>query len=262
MGPLEVNGDQMVAAMDDVGVDRAILVSPWGDYRTDTTFAESVYRDHPDRFRLVAPIAPAAANVAERLMDWAATPGSVGIRLLYLPDHTFEAGDRGVAAAVNGAIATGIPVNVHCWRHISLIDDLAQTYPDAQLVVDHLGLTQPLNAPAPRDALADLPRVLALARHTNVAIKVTGACTYSRRPFPYDDLWEPIGRLIDAFGVDRCMWGTDWTRTVNLLTYDQGVRAFRDYWPLSSSERAMLMGGTAMRIYRWSRPTNPPKVIP
>ena len=48
------------------------------------------------------------------------------------------------------------------------------------------------------------------------------------------------------------MWGTDWTRAVGMLTYDQGVRAFRVTDRLSDSERAALMGETLQRIYNWS----------
>jgi predicted TIM-barrel fold metal-dependent hydrolase len=114
-----------------------------------------------------------------------------------------------------------------------------------------MGLTQPLIPPAPEDALADLRQLLALARYPNLAVKITGACTYSRRPFPYDDLWEPLARVIDSFGVDRCMWGTDWTRTTGILSYEQGISAFRDHWPINASEKAALMGETATRIYGW-----------
>ena len=57
--------------------------------------------------------------------------------------------------------------------------------------------------------------------------KISGACTLSHEPFPYQDIWDPLGRVFDAFGFDRCMWGTDWTRAVKLLTYKQGVEAFR-----------------------------------
>jgi predicted TIM-barrel fold metal-dependent hydrolase len=253
-GLLAVDGNQMVAAMDTVGVDRAICVSPWGIYRTDTAFAESVYRDCPDRFRLVAPIAPATNGVADRVAEWAETPGAVGIRFLSLPDHVFEADDPGVAAAVSASVGAGMPINVHCWGRISLVDELARLYPGAQFIVDHLGLTQPLVPPAPPDVFKDLSDVLALARYPNIAMKITGACTYSRRPFPFDDLWEPVGQLIDHFGVGRCMWGTDWTRTTNILGYTEGVSAFRDHWPISESEKAALMGGTAMRIYNWPNP--------
>jgi predicted TIM-barrel fold metal-dependent hydrolase len=256
-GPLEVNGDQLVAVMDELGIDGTICVSSWGDYHTDTTFAESVYRSHPNRIRLVAPVDTKVAGVAERVRAWGATPGAVGVRLLYRPEHIFAAADAGVVTTIRTATAAGLPVNIHCWDRLSLMDDLAQLYPDAQLVIDHLGLTQPLLPPAPEDALADLPHLLALARYPNVAVKVSGVCTYSRRPFPYDDLWEPIARVIDTFGIERCMWGTDWTRTTAILTYEQAVKAFRDHWPLSASDKAALMGGTAAHIYNWSSDAGP-----
>jgi predicted TIM-barrel fold metal-dependent hydrolase len=56
----------------------------------------------------------------------------------------------------------------------------------------------------------------------------------------------------DAFGFDRCTWGTDWTRAVALLTYEQGVEAFRVTDRLSDSDRATLMGETLQRVYNWS----------
>jgi predicted TIM-barrel fold metal-dependent hydrolase len=97
-----------------------------------------------------------------------------------------------------------------------------------------------------------LPKVLALSAYPNVAIKITGACTLSHEPFPYRDIWDPLGRIFDAFSLDRCMWGTDWTRAVKLLTYAEGLDAFRLADRLSDSDRAKLMGGTAGRIYNWS----------
>ena len=51
------------------------------------------------------------------------------------------------------------------------------------------------------------------------------------------------------------MWGTDWTRAVGLLTYEQGVEAFRVTDRLSDSDNATLMGGTLQRVYRWSPKT-------
>jgi len=78
-----------------------------------------------------------------------------------------------------------------------------------------------------RAHFADLPKLLALAAHDNVAVKISDACTLSREPFPYKDLWDPLGRVFDAFSFDRGMWGTDWTRAVGLLTYKQGIEAFR-----------------------------------
>ena len=94
--------------------------------------------------------------------------------------------------------------------------------------------------------------MLALAAHDNIRIKISGACTLSHQPFPYNDIWDPVIRIIDAFGFDRCMWGTDWTRATALLTYDQGVEAFRVTNRLSETDRAALMGDTLQQVYNWS----------
>jgi len=119
-------------------------------------------------------------------------------------------------------------------------------------VIDHLGLQQPFEPPPPVQPWADLPKVVALAAYPNVAIKISGACTLSHKPFPYDDIWDPLGRIFDAFGFTRCLWCTDWTRAVKLLTYKQGVEAFRVTERLSDSDRAALMGGSLVRVYNWS----------
>lgn len=115
-------------------------------------------------------------------------------------------------------------------------------------MLDHLGLRQPFEPPAPPEPFADLPKVLALAQYDNVAIKSTGTCTLSHEPFPFADIWNPLGRIFDAFGIERCLWGTDWTRAVALVSYGEGVEAFRVTDHLSDAERSALMGGNAQRI--------------
>jgi L-fuconolactonase len=94
--------------------------------------------------------------------------------------------------------------------------------------------------------------LLALAAHDNIAVKISGAGTMSHRPFPYDDLWDPLCRIFDAFGLERCLWGTDWTRAVEFLSYRQAVDAFLMSDRLSGDDRAMLMGGALQRIYGWT----------
>ena len=73
--------------------------------------------------------------------------------------------------------------------------------------------------PAPPKPFADLPNVLAAAELDNVTIKISGACTLSHEPYPYPDIWDGLGRIFDAYGLDRYLWGTDWTRAVRLLNY-------------------------------------------
>jgi predicted TIM-barrel fold metal-dependent hydrolase len=74
----------------------------------------------------------------------------------------------------------------------------------------------------------------------------------SHKPYPYPDIWDPLARLFDAWGFDRCLWGTDWTRAVRVVGYDESVQAFRLTDSLSESERAMLMGGACCSVYAWS----------
>src|SRR5215467_6260695 len=73
-GPPEVTGDQMVAAMDAVGVDAAILVSPFSLYRYDASYARDVQARYSDRFALVKPVNPSDPAVAETIAEWAALP--------------------------------------------------------------------------------------------------------------------------------------------------------------------------------------------
>lgn len=95
-------------------------------------------------------------------------------------------------------------------------------------------------------------QVLDLARRSNVAIKVSGACTLSREPFPFPDIWDSLARVFDAWGFQRCLWGSDWTRATALLSYRDAVEAFRVTDRLSDGERALLMGGACATTYGWT----------
>ena len=56
--PDHVTGDEMVAAMDKVGVDGAIFISAFSMYRYDASYAVEVQRAHPGRFAIVKPVDP------------------------------------------------------------------------------------------------------------------------------------------------------------------------------------------------------------
>lgn len=251
-GPAEVTGDDMVAAMDAVGVDGALLVSPFAMYRYDASYALAVHAAHPGRFGLIKPVDPTDPAVADTVADWAATDGTVGVRIMMRDDVSTDAADPGLNRVLAAAARHSLPVNLLCWGRLEQAGLLAARNRGTQLVIDHLGLQQPFEPPAPPAPFAELPRLLELAAHDNIAVKISGACTLSHEPFPYNDIWDPLGRIFDAFGFSRCMWGTDWTRAVGLLTYQQGVEAFRITDRLSDTDRAALMGETLGRIYKWS----------
>src|SRR3954447_20038356 len=100
----------MVAAMDAVGVDGAILVSPFTMYRYDASYALEVYAAHPTRFRLIKPVDPADPAVAETIADWAATKGTVAIRIMMRGDASPDPADPGLNAVLAAAARHALPV--------------------------------------------------------------------------------------------------------------------------------------------------------
>ena len=253
-GPDEVTGDDMVAAMDAVGVDGALLVSPYSMYRFDASYALEVYAKHPGRFGIIRPFDPESETIADDMAEWTGTPGVVGARIM-LTYGEYDGDHPGLHAILAAAGQAGVPVNIMAAGHLPILRELARRNPSTQIVIDHVGLAQPRHPPAPPEPFAELDSVLAMAGYDNVAIKISGACTLAHEPFPYPDIWEPLGRMFEAFGFERCLWGTDWTRASNVLTYEQGVEAFRVTDTLSDSERAMLMGGALTKVYNWSPDT-------
>ena len=250
-GPDQVTGDDMVEAMDKVGVDGAILISPFSLYQYDASYALEVYAKHPGRFGLVRPFDSDSVSPADDVAEWAATTGVVGARVM-LTAKEYQADDTGLNAILAGGAKAGIPINVMCSGKLPLMAELARRNPNTSMIIDHVGLAQPFLPPAPPEPFGDLDNVIALAALDNVSIKISGAGTLSHKSFPYPDIWEPLDKVFKAFGFDRCMWGTDWTRAVELLNYEQGGEAVRVTDQLSDAERATLMGGSLSKIYKWS----------
>ena len=254
--PARVTGDEMVAAMDQVGVDGAIFISAFSLYRYDASYAVEVQRAHPGRFALVKPLDPDDPGVADVVADWKATPGAVGIRIMLTKETGWAPDHPGLGRIARAAVRHDFPVNLHCWDNLDDGIALIDRHPDTRFILDHLGILQPRVPPAPQDPhwqpWAALPKVLDLAKRTNVVIKVSGACTLSREPYPFPDIWDPLARVFDAWGFERCLWGTDWTRAAAVVNYEQAVEPFRMTQRLSASERAMLMGGACAKAYGWS----------
>ena len=250
--PAHVTGDEMIAAMDAVGVDGAIFISAFSLYGYDASYAEAVQRAHPGRFGIVKPLDPDDPEISDVIAAWKRVPGAVGVRIMMPNDGLWGADHPGLDRIMQAAAHHSMPVNLHCWGNIDAGTAVIDRNPNTSSILDHLGLLQPRVPPAPAEPWADLPKVIALARRPNVVIKISGACTLSHLPYPYPDIWDPLARLFDAWGFERCLWGTDWTRAAAILSYEQGVKPFLLTDRLSGSERAMLMGGACAKAYGWS----------
>ena len=250
--PDHVTGDEMISAMDTVGVDGAIFVYSFSMYRYDASYAVDVQRAHPDRLAIVKPVDPDDPKVEDIIADWKKTPGAVAIRISLRKEEGRSLDHPGLDRIVRAAVHHDFPVNILFWDNIDAGTAVIDRHPNARFVIDHMAILQPYTPSAPPKPWADLPKVLDLAKRDNAVIKVSGACTLSREPYPFNDIWDPLARLFDAWGFERCLWGTDWTRAHAVVNYEQGVRPFIETDRITDDERAMLMGGACAKAYGWS----------
>src|SRR5499426_3530950 len=116
--PDHVTGDEMVAAMDKVGVDGAIFISPFSMYGYDASYAVEVQQAHPDRFAIVKPVNPDDPAVAEIIADWKKTPGTVGIRIMLTKEANRAPDDPGLDRIARAAVQHHFPVNVLFWGNL------------------------------------------------------------------------------------------------------------------------------------------------
>lgn len=247
-----VTADQMIAMMDEIGVSGAILVNSTRHYGTDNSYALEAAARRPDRFRVVVRVDASSRQLRAETTGAADDPLVVGVRVMTLneADRVLfrEGGFDEVFAAAEDA---GIPLCIYPAETLPLIARAAQKFPDLRIVVDHLGLLQrPMVAPG-SDMWGSFPDLLALAQYPNVAVKLSSVPALSWQPYPYPDVWPNVRRVLDAFGVERVMWGSDYTRVVEMLTYGQSLGWLIEQGELSGDELAALLGGTLRAVFGW-----------
>jgi predicted TIM-barrel fold metal-dependent hydrolase len=259
-----VSAELANAAMEAVGVDAAVLYAGLeqcaaAHQRYPARFGGVISVDDPDDPAQL----PSPALLAERVRS---TPGILGFRILAgSPDGT----GRRLARLAGGrweptlaaAERAGIPVVLFAPLHMPLVAAVAAAHPELRLVVDHLGLPPPPAFPASRRFFDTIPQLLALARAPNVAVKLTGAPALSAAPYPFDDLWPVLHQILGAFGPDRVMWGSDFTRVTGRsqhprhpggrYTYAELVGYLGATGELDPAEKAALFGGTVRAWFGW-----------
>lgn len=243
--PLEV-----LAAMDANGVTGTVIVTP-SVYGTDNGYSLEAHALAPERFRIVGLVDMTADDVEDAVAAWAQQPAAVGIRLsLYAPEAIagfFEgAVDRALAAAQDA----GLCLCVNAPGRFDVFERIASRFESLAVVIDHLGLfdVEMLHQPE-RDKFAQIGGLLPLARHPNVAVKVSSVPLLSRDPYPHADAWPHLHAVIAAFGVERLLWGTD--AFIFDHPYDEAIDFLRSSDEVGPYEKEMLLGGALRRVMGW-----------
>ena len=124
-------------------------------------------------------------------------------------------------------------------------------HPELRLVVSHLGLP-PKQAEAPdasgaREAMAS---VLALAGFPHTQVKLSGfyALTDPGHDYPHRAAWPYVEALLDAYGVERLLWASDYSPCLDCLTFPQTYDLFSKMPFLNDADRERIEGANLLAL--------------
>lgn len=191
---------------------------------------------------LRAPDAPA------RIAELAARPKLRGLRPMLQDLPTGWILDPGVAPALAAIAEAGLAFDALIRpAHLPDIAALAKAYPSLAIVVDHGA--KPAIAEGSFQPWADGMREL--ARHPNVSCKLSGLVTEAKANWASNDLVPYVRHLLDCFGTDRLLWGSDWPVLSLAASYAQWFDAANALVSgVTDSGRDAIFGGNAARVYR------------
>ncbi|MCA1442220.1 amidohydrolase family protein [Ensifer sp. IC4062] len=134
-------------------------------------------------------------------------------------------------------------------RHLPIIAALADEVPDLAIVVDHCA--KPFIAAGKLEPWQS--DMAALARRPNVHVKLSGLVTEAGGGWSVERLRPYAAHILDVFGTDRVMFGSDWPVVLLDAEYGAWFAAAQELTAhLTPSERENVFSGTAARFYRLS----------
>ena len=242
--------DDLLEEMDEAGVDAAVIHPPSWDPGADQLALEAA-RQHPNRLSILGKI-PLDRLESHSLIDgWKQQPGMLGLRFVFLQRHQQSwPVDGTVDWLWPAAERAGLPVALLVPNFLAAVGQVAERHPGLKLIVDHLGRP---SGKTDDTAFENLSELLALAKHPNVAVKASGAPSYSTDPYPFRNIHGYLQQIYDAFGPDRMFWGTDITRMP--CSWRQCVTMFTEElaW-LPEEDKELVMGRALCNWLGWELP--------
>lgn len=236
-----------------LGLDGTVLVQSQSS-ETDTLWLLDIAQRTSLILGVVGWTDLSAVHAPERIRYLAQQPKLKGLRpmLQGLSDDDWILRPN-VKPALETMVELGLSLDALVFaRHLKHIAELARTYPDLSIIIDH-GAKPPIarahshliETAQWRDAIT------AVATHKNVTCKLSGLVTEMAVDQPISDVIPYIDHLMQSFGADRLMFGSDWP-VVNLRTswhrwYRTVCEALN---PLTPQDQSRILGLNAINIYR------------
>jgi predicted TIM-barrel fold metal-dependent hydrolase len=263
-------------AIDSVRVDKAVVFA-------NQPFMDAAVRRYPDLFTGVGVLDHMAEDLEEQMATYRQRPGMLGCRTLPT-NYGQTRQDPATALRLNDTFLSDgfdrywalaekydVPMFFSAHDFANALKVVAERHPDLTIIVDHFGITQSLRTDIQGDRFQALPGLLELARYPKVFVKCCGTPLVSREAYPYNDIWPAFHQILKAFGPERCMWASDYTRMRWGLPDDPakpGLRPRSDWKSyadtlyyllhtseISQSDKVELFSGAVRRALRWPADT-------
>jgi len=244
--------EDLLKEMDEGRVDAALLHPPSWDPNANEIAIEAASA-HPDRLAVLGFFDASRDESRSLVADWKSQPGMLGLRFAFLRKGQENwLADGTMDWVWPAAERAGLPVGLLVPNKLKIVAQVAERHPGLKLLVDHMARVRHTMDDT---GFADLGDLLALSKYPNVAIKATGAPSYSSDPYPYRNIHKYLQRIFDAFGPERMFWGTDITRMP--CTMRQCVTMFTEEMPwLKGRDLELVMGKALCDWIDWKLPGN------
>lgn len=200
----QLTGEMLLATMDQLGIDRALLVQAFFTYGNDNRYAVDVARAHPDRFRAVVVLDQLAPQAPDELSDLVENHGVAGLRIMgtkrpgiFTNPQTFALWERAAALRIPVCVAAELP-------EIPDALEVIRRFPQVPVALEHMWGLELGDPPYERIAA-----VLEAAALPNVKLKLAPNNTFAAREGKGSPA-EFFRLLDDRFGVERMMWGSNY----------------------------------------------------
>lgn len=199
--------DDLAPLLAQTGVDGTILVQA-APTIAETEFLLQIADETPSVLGVVGWVDFAAATAAEDIARLAAHPKLVGLRPMIqdISDDDWMLG-ADLTAAFEAMIEHNLVFDALVLpRHLGRLRELLARHPSLRTVIDH-GAKPEIAAGAFDAWAADM---MSLSEHSGVYCKLSGLVTEAGEGWTVESLTPYIAHLLDCFGPDHLIWGSDW----------------------------------------------------
>jgi L-fuconolactonase len=230
------------------GIDGSVFVQTQHDLG-ENRWALDLAKKHPFILGVVGWVDLASADCEKQLLEFKGDPKFVGIRHITQgePDDDFIVRDdvvRGLKVLEKHRVPFDLLFYV---KHLKHAATLARKLPELPMVIDHLA------KPRIKEHRTDgwIDHLKAASKFPNVYCKLSGMVTEADwKGWTPKDLTPYVQAALEAFGPERCMYGSDWPVCLLAAPYPSVVAALREaLGPIRDAERAKIFGGTAEKFY-------------